>query len=61
MSKPSLIDEATVFPVAISSLIRVNMMTFASTAIPTERRTPAIPASVSVVSKRLRQITNNVA
>ena len=50
---PSLMEERTVLPVAISSRIRVKMMTFASTAIPTERMIPAIPGRVSVISKRL--------
>ncbi len=48
--KPVLIAERTVLPTAISSLIRVKMMTLASTAIPMERMMPAMPGSVSVTS-----------
>ena len=47
--KPFFIAVLTVFPSAISSLIRVKMMTFASTAIPIESRIPAIPGSVSEI------------
>ena len=49
--------ELTVFPAAISSLIRANTMTFASTAIPIPRIIPAIPGSVRVISN---QYTNAI-
>ena len=49
LSKPSLTADLTVFPAPISSLIRVNMITFASTAIPIDRMIPAIPGNVSVI------------
>ena len=55
--KPSLIPERTVLPVASSSWILVNMMTFASTAIPIESMIPAIPGSVSVTPKMLSAMT----
>ena len=57
--KPSFTLERMVLPVPISSWIRVNMMTFASTAIPTDRMIPAIPGRVRVTSNRLRLITIN--
>ena len=48
---PVFIAASTLFPFPISSLIRVNMITLASTAIPMESTIPAIPGSVSVNSK----------
>ena len=48
LRKPIFTEERTVLPVASSSRIRVNMMTFASTAIPIDNMIPAIPGSVSV-------------
>ena len=51
--KPPLTACFTDLPSASSSLIRVNMITLASTAIPTDRITPAIPGSVSVTLNRL--------
>ena len=53
LAKPDLIAESTVIPARSSSLIRANMITFASTAIPTDRMIPAIPGSVMVISNRL--------
>ena len=49
---PSLIEVRTDFPLAISSRIREIMITFASTAIPIPRITPAIPGNVNVISNR---------
>ena len=49
---PSLIAVITVFPAAISSLIRAKIITFASTAIPIPRIIPAIPGRVSVISNQ---------
>ena len=54
---PVSIAFLTVLPAVISSRIRAKMITFASTAIPIERIIPAIPGSVNVSSKILRQIT----
>ena len=51
--KPPFTACFTDLPSASSSLIRVNMITLASTAIPTDRITPAIPGSVSVTLNRL--------
>ena len=56
---PDWIAPDTDLPRAISSLIRANVITLASTAIPIERIIPAIPGKVSVISKRSRQITIN--
>ena len=52
--KPIFIDVWTDFPVAISSRIRANTITFASTAIPMPRIIPAIPGSVSVISNKYK-------
>ena len=49
---PSLMEVSTLLPDAISSRIREIMITFASTAIPIPRMTPAIPGSVRVISNR---------
>ena len=46
LEKPFLIAVFVVLPSPISSLIRVKMMTFASTAIPIPRMIPAIPGRV---------------
>ena len=56
--KPVLMADLTVFPTPISSLIRVNIMTLASTAIPMDRIIPAIPGSVRVTSKAERRINS---
>ena len=53
MWKPALTASRTLLPSPISSRIRVKMMTFASTAIPTERMIPAIPGRVIVISNAL--------
>ena len=50
LEKPVLIADFTVFPTPISSLIRVKMITLASTAIPMDRIIPAIPGKVRVTS-----------
>ena len=50
--KPASIAPLTDEPALSSSLIRANMITLASTAIPTERIIPAIPGSVRVSSNR---------
>ena len=50
-SKPILMALLTLLPAAISSRIRAQIITFASTAIPMERMIPAIPGRVSVRSK----------
>ena len=55
--KPIFIEDFTVFPVAISSRIRAKIITFASTAIPMERMMPAMPGSVSVMSKPFNKRT----
>ena len=55
LPKPILMASRTFLPAAISSLIRVKIMTLASTAIPTERMIPAIPGSVSVTSRPFRK------
>ena len=49
---PAFTDCLTEAPVASSSLIRVKITTFASTAIPTERMIPARPGSVNVTLNR---------
>ncbi len=51
---PISMEVETVFPVAISSLIRPKITTLASTAIPMERIIPAIPGRVRVTSKRYK-------
>ena len=43
------------FPNLNSSLILSKIITFASTAIPSERINPAIPGKVSVASIKFRQ------
>ena len=55
--KPISIADATVLPLASSSLIRAKIITSASTAIPIERMIPAIPGSVSVISNALIRST----
>ena len=50
-SNPALMDFSTEFPAPISSLIRVKIITLASTAIPIDRIIPAIPGRVRVTSK----------
>ena len=47
--EPVSVATRTVLPSMISSRIRENMTTFASTAIPIEMMIPAIPGSVSTV------------
>ena len=53
--KPLLTADSTVMPIWSSSLIRANMITLASTAIPIARMIPAIPGSVMVISRKLMQ------
>ena len=50
-SNPALMAFSTEFPAPISSLIRVKIITLASTAIPMDRIIPAIPGKVRVTSK----------
>ena len=57
---PTSIAERTVFPDAISSLIRAKMITFASTAIPIDRIIPAIPGNVSVISNIFKHNTTRI-
>ena len=57
LEKPALIADFTLCPRPISSLIRVKMITFASTAIPTERMIPATPGSVSVISNAVSMMS----
>ena len=54
LEKPILIEDATVFPLASSSRIRVKMIQLASTAIPILNTIPAIPGRVSVTFNPLR-------
>lgn len=51
---PSSIARSTLLPDLISSRIRSNIKTFASTAIPTVSAIPAIPGKVRVASSRVR-------
>ena len=50
-AKPVLIADFTVLPIPISSLIRVKIITLASTAIPMDKIIPATPGRVNVTSK----------
>ena len=52
---PASIALRIVFPNLSSSFILSNIITFASTAIPADRISPAIPGRVSVASIKLRQ------
>ena len=54
--KPLSMAVFTAFPAPISSLIRVKIMTLASTAIPMDRMIPATPGSVRVTSKDTKRI-----
>ena len=56
--KPFPIAERTDLPRPISSLIRVNIITFASTAIPIESTIPAIPGRVSVICKSCKSTSS---
>ena len=56
LAKPALIAFLTDVPRPISSLIRVKMITFASTAIPIDRMIPATPGSVRVTSNATNRI-----
>ena len=60
LPNPLVIDVLTVFPDAIYSLIRANIITLASTAIPIVSTIPAIPGSVSVISNALSINTVNI-
>ena len=57
---PELIDSYTLFPSAISSFILVKIITLASTAIPIDSMIPAIPGSVSVISKADNKRTSSM-
>ena len=59
-SKPALTAVLTVLPTPNSSLIRVKIMTFASTAIPIDRIIPAIPGSVSVMWSVFRKNSSRI-
>ena len=52
LSKPFFMEVSKLLPSASSSLIRVNIITFASTAIPMESKIPAIPGKVNVTLKQ---------
>ena len=54
MLNPASIALRIVFPNLSSSFILSNMITFASTAIPADRISPAIPGRVNVASIKLR-------
>ena len=58
--KPIFIADCTVLPVPSSSLIRSNMITFASTAIPIDRMIPAIPGSVNVSPATLIMMSTSI-
>ena len=58
LSKPALIADLTDLPAPSSSRILVKIITFASTAIPMDKITPAIPGNVSVTSNALIMITS---
>ena len=53
---PVSIADFTVLPFASSSLIRANMITLASTAIPIDKMIPAIPGRVNVISNASRRM-----
>ena len=56
--KPAFTEAPTLLPARSSSLILSKITTSASTAIPIERITPAIPGSVSVTGQRDRGAHN---
>ena len=49
LEKPEAMADTTLLPDLISSLIRSEEITFASTPIPMDRMIPAIPFKVSVI------------
>ena len=58
---PSSIPLRMLRPFLISSFVRSKIKIFASTAIPTERMNPAIPASVKVIDQGVTEESLKIA